>query len=77
MRKAKRVQKDTAPQAKKLSQEEITQRIRDKIPIKQSELPPPPERHEDLADHIMGDLFLQAEFEHLQSHKEMDSWTVI
>ena len=41
------------------------------------DLPPPPKRHADLADHALGQLFEQAELDHLRSHEEMKSWLEI
>ena len=43
----------------------------------QRELPPEPERHEDLDDHVLGEEFRKAERNHLQSHVPMNSWTKI
>jgi Reverse transcriptase (RNA-dependent DNA polymerase)/GAG-pre-integrase domain len=40
-------------------------------------LPPPPTRHKDLEMHPLGQLFEQAETDHLQSHIPMNSWTKI
>ncbi|RYC76661.1 hypothetical protein BFJ63_vAg20462, partial [Fusarium oxysporum f. sp. narcissi] len=40
-------------------------------------LPPPPTKHQDLKHHPFGTLFQEAEESHLQSHKEMRSWTEI
>jgi len=37
-------------------------------------LPPEPTRHDQLQDHPMGQLFEQAEEDHLKSHHEMKSW---
>src|SRR4051812_37735174 len=45
--------------------------------IHRKNIPPPPTRHDQLADHSFGHLFEQAEETHLQSHKEMRSWTEI
>ena len=41
------------------------------------DLPPPPKRHADIAEHALGHLFEQAELEHLKSHEEMRSWLEI
>ena len=45
--------------------------------IHKKDIMPPPTRHDQLADHPFGHLFEQAEETHLQSHKEMRSWTEI
>ena len=36
--------------------------------LHQRELPPEPEKHEDLDDHVLGEEFRKAERDHLQSH---------
>jgi hypothetical protein len=41
--------------------------------LHRSQLPSPPSRHEDLANHPLGILFEQAEKDHLQSHIPMGS----
>ncbi len=41
------------------------------------QLPPEPKTHRDLEAHPLGDLFIQAEIDHLRSHAHMDSWTEI
>jgi Reverse transcriptase (RNA-dependent DNA polymerase) len=41
------------------------------------DLPPEPKRHEDLADHLLGDIFKQAELDHLHSHVQMKSWAEV
>ena len=54
------------------------QRLMEKgIRIKRSMLPPAPKWHHELKSHPFGALFEQAELSHLQSHKEMRSWTEI
>ena len=45
--------------------------------LRRSELPSPPSRHEDLANHPLGTLFEQAEKDHLQSHIPMGSWSEV
>ena len=45
--------------------------------LHQRELPPEPEKHEDLDDHVLGEEFRKAERDHLQSHVPMNSWTEI
>jgi hypothetical protein len=40
-------------------------------------MPEPPQRHSELAEHPFGELFAQAEADHLQGHVEMRSWTEI
>ena len=41
------------------------------------EMPEPPQRHSELAEHPFGDLFAQAEADHLRGHAEMHSWDEI
>lgn len=67
----------TTTAGKTLPKAVIERRMRHNKPIHRRELPPPPERHEDLANHPMGKQFEQAERDHLQSHVEMRSWTEI
>lgn len=45
--------------------------------VHRNDLPAVPRWHRDLEDHPLGPLFLKAEEDHLQSHKEMRSWTEI
>ncbi|EXU94611.1 integrase core domain protein, partial [Metarhizium robertsii] len=45
--------------------------------LDRSQLPAPPRSHGDLATHLMGTLFNEAERIHLNSHKEMQSWIEI
>ena len=45
--------------------------------LHRKELPEPPRRHEDLQDHPLRERFLEAEEDHLKSHKEMNSWTEV
>ncbi|EED23215.1 conserved hypothetical protein [Talaromyces stipitatus ATCC 10500] len=40
-------------------------------------LPAPPKRHEDLKTHELGELFLEAEKDHLRSHKPTNSWSKV
>jgi hypothetical protein len=40
-------------------------------------LPAPPKRHEDLKTHELGELFLQAEKDHLRSHQPTKSWSKV
>lgn len=42
-----------------------------------SVLPPPPRWHNDLQHHPLGELFLEAEEDHLKSHEKMASWREI
>jgi hypothetical protein len=37
------------------------------------ELPPPPTKHSNLQEHLLGPLFKQAELDHLKSHEIMNS----
>lgn len=45
--------------------------------LHRSQLPAPPRSHGDLATHLMGTLFNEAERIHLNSHREMQSWIEI
>ena len=42
--------------------------------IRRNDLPPLPKYHSQLANHPMGDRFLEAERTHLKSHTELGSW---
>lgn len=42
-----------------------------------SELPPLPTAYSKLEEHPLHEMFKQAEKEHLQSHKQMESWTEV
>ena len=56
------------------------QRLRERgklTTLKRAELPPPPNRHHELKSHAFGALFEQAELDHLESHKKLNSWTEI
>jgi hypothetical protein len=41
------------------------------------QMPPLPQTHADLETHLLGNLFKEAEANHLRSHDEMRSWTEI
>ncbi|RYP53215.1 hypothetical protein DL770_011001 [Monosporascus sp. CRB-9-2] len=43
--------------------------------IHRRHLPPAPKTHKELRDHPMGNKFRKAEKDHLDSHKQMSSWT--
>jgi hypothetical protein len=45
--------------------------------LHRKELPEPPNRHQELEDHPLGELFKKAEHDHLQEHVKMRSWTEI
>lgn len=47
------------------------------LKIHRSQLPPLPTLHTNLEDHPMGELFKEAEQVHLESHRQMKSWTEI
>lgn len=51
--------------------------LRQGVKIHRAEIPAPPRWHHELHHHPFGKLFLQAEADHLQSHKDMQSWTEI
>ncbi|KAG6999890.1 Retrovirus-related Pol polyprotein from transposon TNT [Fusarium oxysporum f. sp. conglutinans] len=63
--------------AKTPLQTSIERALRQGMKMHRSNLPPPPRKHQDLIDHPFGKLFQKAEEDHLQSHKEMKSWTEI
>ncbi|KAG7001233.1 hypothetical protein FOFC_03480 [Fusarium oxysporum] len=63
--------------AKTPLQTSIDRALRQGRKMHRSNLPPPPRKHQDLIDHPFGKLFQKAEEDHLQSHKEMKSWTEI
>lgn len=52
-------------------------KIRQGVKVHRSALPPAPMKHQDLIGHPLENLFQKAEEIHLQSHKEMRSWTEI
>jgi Reverse transcriptase (RNA-dependent DNA polymerase) len=45
--------------------------------LHQRELPPEPNRHEDLEHHLLGKEFKKAEEDHIQSHIQMKTWTEV
>ena len=45
--------------------------------IHRRDLPPEPQRHEDLQTHILGEAFKQAELDHLSSHAQMQTWSEV
>ena len=45
--------------------------------LHRKQLPPEPKTHQDLEAHPLGDLFKQAEIDHLRSHAKMGSWSEI
>ena len=62
---------------KTLDKAQLHRRLLNGYKPMRSELPPVPKRHSELASHPFGDLFIQAELQHLQTHKDMNSWTEI
>ncbi|KAL1994660.1 hypothetical protein VTN49DRAFT_2130 [Thermomyces lanuginosus] len=58
----------------KITKEEVMQRWEKGETIHRRELPEPPERHEDLASHPLGELFLKGEIDHLKSHVDVGTW---
>jgi hypothetical protein len=58
-------------------QTSIERKLRQGVKMHRNSLPPPPTKHQDLKHHPFGTLFQEAEESHLQSHKEMRSWTEI
>jgi hypothetical protein len=62
---------------KPVDKAQLLRRLQKGIKPMRSELPPAPKWHHELASHPFGDLFVQAELKHLQTHKEMQSWTEI
>lgn len=57
-----------------ITREEAMQRWKNNEIIHRRELPEPPERHEDLASHPLGELFLKGEEDHLRSHIDVGTW---
>jgi hypothetical protein len=56
------------------------QRLREKgrlTALKRAELPSPPRWHHELKTHAFGALFEQAELDHLESHRKLNSWSEI
>src|SRR5271157_3767650 len=51
----------------------IQRRLKRRLPLYRSELPEVPKSHRDLRDHVIGELFRQAERDHLKSHVEIRS----
>lgn len=71
----------SAPMAKAdertLDKAKIEQLLRQGVKIHRSSLPPLPKWHNDLHDHPLGKLFLNAEADHLKSYRDMNSWSEI
>lgn len=61
----------------KLDRAALERNLRKGVKIHRKDLPNPPRWHRDLENHVLGELFLEAEKTHLQSHREMNSWTEI
>lgn len=59
---------------KVLTREQILGRIQRGENLYRHELPEPPKHHSDLASHPIGDLFVEAEHDHLKSHADRKSW---
>ena len=74
--KRKRSQQQS-PRVESISREEVRKRLARGDPIFRRELPAAPCRHSDLSSHPLGELFLKAEQDHLQSHREMRTWREI
>ena len=60
---------------KPVDKAQLLRRLQKGIKPMRSELPLAPKWHHELASYPFGDLFVQAELKHLQTHKEMQSWT--
>jgi hypothetical protein len=63
--------------SKVISKAQLERLLRKPQAIHRRELPPPPTKHSDLEEHFMGNLFKQAELDHLKSHEIMNSWLEI
>ena len=55
----------------------LQRRLMSQQGVNRRELGPAPSRHDELDSHIMGELFRQAEVDHLKSHQEMRSWVEV
>jgi hypothetical protein len=62
---------------KVVSKAQLERLLRKPLALHRRELPPPPTKHSDLEEHLMGHLFKQAELDHLKSHEIMNSWLEI
>ncbi|KAJ3454849.1 hypothetical protein MRS44_013449 [Fusarium solani] len=51
--------------------------LKDPKSLHRRQMPPLPRSHADLETHLLGNLFKEAEANHLRSHDEMRSWTEI
>jgi hypothetical protein len=54
---------------------QMNRRLRQGLKLHLSELPPPPTSHTKLETHPLRSWFKEAEKEHLESHREMESWS--
>ncbi|RYP73442.1 hypothetical protein DL771_003614 [Monosporascus sp. 5C6A] len=59
---------------KRVDRASVKRMLRQLKKIHRMDLPEPPKRHGQLITHSMGELFLEAERAHLNSHKEMRTW---
>ena len=64
-------------QTKMITKAQMLRMLRKPRKLHRRDLPPPPKRHADLAEHALGHLFEQAELDHLKSHEDMNSWLEI
>ena len=58
---------------KVVSKAQLERLLRKPLALHRRDLPPPPTKHLDLEEHLMGHLFEQAELDHLKSHEIMNS----
>ncbi|KAK4120059.1 hypothetical protein N657DRAFT_580463, partial [Parathielavia appendiculata] len=64
-------------QGKHITKAAVECRLKTGEKLHRKELPEPPNRHEELDDHPLGELFKKAELDHLQEHEKMHSWIEI
>jgi hypothetical protein len=64
-------------QGKSITKAAVERRVQTGEKLHRRELPEPPKRHQELDEHALGELFKKAEFDHLQEHAKMRSWTEI
>jgi hypothetical protein len=64
-------------QGKGITKAAVERRLKTGEKLHRRELPEPPKRHQALEEHALGELFKQAELDHLQEHAKMRSWSEI
>lgn len=69
-----REMKKSSPGSQTAATTAIINRLRKGEKVHRREMPAAPKTFRERRDHVCADLFRQAEKEHLQSHREMQSW---